>query len=59
MQTTFIIGNLVVVDKKVAETFFNLYNLHNVLIQILEEYVKEHIQVSNFYPADVCYSYFY
>lgn len=49
MQTTFIIENLVLVDKKVAETFLRMYNLHDVLIEILEEYVKEHIEVHIIY----------
>lgn len=45
LQTTFIIGNLVLVDKQLAETFLNQFNLHDILTDILEEYAKEHIQV--------------
>lgn len=45
LQTTFIIVNLVLVDKLLAETFLNQFNLHDILTDILEEYAKEHIQV--------------
>ena len=45
MQSTFIIGNLVLMDKQLAEIFLSQFNLHDILTQILQEYVKEHIQV--------------
>lgn len=53
MQTTFIIGNLVLVDKQLTEKFLNQFNLHDILTQILEEYVKEHIQVQDFFNTIV------